>query len=155
MARFLAETLDELVRFFMEKSILKSIMNKAHFSISLTKTDLNDVTKQNPLCLADLGFAVSYEIKLLKSKKKVTNNQLVRFEKEPVTFLAKMCTHLIEKVHYYLILPHVSHAYHQYLLQSVRTLLNLLLKKFYPNLSIPKPLLLLLLIRQNQSITSL
>ena len=103
MAPFLTGTLDGLVRFFMEKFILKSIMDNAHSSISLTKIDLIDVTRQKLPCLVDLGFAVNYEIRLLKSNKKVTNNQLVRFKKEAAGFLAKMCTHLIEKIHYCLI----------------------------------------------------
>ena len=86
---------DGLVRFFVKKFILKSVMDKAHSSISLTKIDLNDVTKQKPSCLVDLGFAVICEIKLL-SKKKMTNNQLVRFKKKVVE--ANICTRLIEKM---------------------------------------------------------
>ena len=63
MIPFIAETLNNLVRFFMEKFILKSVMDKAHSFISLTNIDLNDVAKQNPSCLVDLGFPVNYEIK--------------------------------------------------------------------------------------------
>ena len=75
MAPFLTGTLDGLFRFFMEKFNLKSIMDNAHSSISLTKIDLIDVTKQKLPCLVDLGFAVNYEIRLLKrKKKKLTNN---------------------------------------------------------------------------------
>ena len=66
-------------------------MDKAHSSISLTKIDLNDL-------MVDFGFAVNYEMKLLKSNTKMTENQLVRFEKSAVVdFLVKMCIHLIEK----------------------------------------------------------
>ena len=107
----------------------------------------------------DLRFAVNYEIKLFESKKNVTDNYLVKFKTEAVDFLAEICTHWIEKnVHYHLILPDFSHAYHQYLIQSVQMFLKLLSNKFYLNWSILKPLkplLILLLARQDQSITNL
>ena len=151
-APFLAEILDGLVRFFMEKFILKCHV-KAHSSISLTKFDQNGVTKQKPSCLVDLVFAVNYE--MLKSKKKVIDIHLVRCKKEAVDFWRKFVLTLLKKVNYCLILLGVPDAYHRYLLQSVQTLLEELLKKFHPNSSILKPLLLLLLTRQNQSITSL
>ena len=38
--------------------ILKGVMDKAHTSISVTKIDLNDVTKQKPSCLVGLRFEV-------------------------------------------------------------------------------------------------
>lgn len=41
----------------MEMFILKIVMDKAHTSISVTKIDLNDVTKQKPSCLVGLRFA--------------------------------------------------------------------------------------------------
>ena len=69
MASFLVQTLDGLARFLMERFIQKSVMDKAHSSISLPKIDLNDVAKQKS-CLADLGFAVNYEIKVPRIKKK-------------------------------------------------------------------------------------
>ena len=68
IAPFLANTLAGLVRFFMERFLLKSVIDKCHSSISLTKIDLNDFTKQKLSCLMDLTFAVNYKIKLLKSK---------------------------------------------------------------------------------------
>ena len=89
MAPFLTETLDGLVRFFIEKFILKSVIDKVHSSIFFTKIDLNDVTRQKPSCLVDLKFAVHCEVKLLKSKKKVTNNEQLKLKIEAVDFFAK------------------------------------------------------------------
>ena len=69
-------------------------MDKAHSSVSLTEIDLNDVILTSydvyPSYLVDLGFAVSYEIKLLKSKEKVTYSELVRFKKELPIKLSKL-----------------------------------------------------------------
>ena len=110
------------------------LSSKKIWSFTLTKIDLSGDTKQKPSCLLDLEFAVKYEIKLLKSKKKVTNNWLVRFKKEAVE--VKMCTQLIGKTYFHLVLSDVPDAYHQYLLQSVQILLKLLLKNSFPNLSI-------------------
>ena len=53
---------------------MKGVAAIAYTSISLSKIYLNDVTKQNPSRLVDLGFAVNYDIKLLKSKKKMTTS---------------------------------------------------------------------------------
>lgn len=64
-------------------------MDKAYSSISLSKIDLN-VTKQKLTCLLGLGFAIDCEIKLIKSKEKVTYNQLVRLKKEIADFLANV-----------------------------------------------------------------
>ena len=92
MAQFLGEAVADLVRFFMEKFILKSVMDKAHSSISLTKIDLNNVTKQKPSCM-DLGFNLNNKIKLPKVRKKVTNMivMLVRFKIEALDFLWQKC----------------------------------------------------------------
>ena len=93
----LTEKIDELVRYFTEKITLKSVLDKTHSAISFSKIVLHDVIEQKPSCSEDLGFAVNYEIKLLKSKETVTNNQLVRFKEQVGDFLAKICARLIEK----------------------------------------------------------
>ena len=61
------------------------------------KLDFKDVNNQKPTYLVDLGFAVNYEIQLLKSSKKITGNQILKFKKEAAGFLATSRTHLIEK----------------------------------------------------------
>ena len=68
IAPFLANALAGLVRFFMERFVLKSVIDKCYSSFSLTKIDLNDFTKQKLSYLMNLTFAVNYKIKLLKSK---------------------------------------------------------------------------------------
>ena len=60
----------------------------------MAKLDFNDVNSQKPTHLVDLGFAVNYEIQLLKSSKKITDSQILKFKKEAVGFLATLCTHL-------------------------------------------------------------
>ena len=97
MAPFLVEALDDIVRSLMEMFILKSVLDKATNPLSLSKIDVHDTTKHKPVSLVDLGFAVNHEIKLLKSSKKITDSQLIKFKKEAVEFLAKVCSHIIEK----------------------------------------------------------
>ena len=60
----------------------------------MAKLDFNDVNSQKPTHLVDLGFAVNYEIQLLKSSKKITDSQILKFKKEAVGFLATLYTHL-------------------------------------------------------------
>jgi hypothetical protein len=97
MAPFLVETLDGVIRFFLEKFMLKAVMDKSSSPLSLTKIDLCETAKQKPASLADLGFAINHEISLLKSKKLTTDSQITKFKKEAVAFLSKMCSHLIQK----------------------------------------------------------
>ena len=52
---------------------------------------------QKPTHLVYLGFSVNHEIQLLKSSKKITDSQILKFKKEAVGFLANLCTHFIEK----------------------------------------------------------
>ena len=97
MAPFLTETLEALIRDFMEKFMLRSVMDKATTCLSLTKIDLHDVSKQKPAASVDLGFAVKNDIQFLKKNKKITDSQILNFKKEAVLFLVQICSHMIEK----------------------------------------------------------
>ena len=55
------------------------------------------MNNQKPTRLVDLGFAVNHEIQPLKSSKKITDSQILRFKKEATGFLVTLCNHLMEK----------------------------------------------------------
>ena len=95
MAPFLVETLDNLVRSYMEKFVIRNVMEKSRTPLSITKIDL--IRNRKPVSTKDLGFAINHELNLLKSTKKITGGQMIQVKKDTVEFLAKMCNHLIEK----------------------------------------------------------
>ena len=95
MVPFLTETLDDLIKTLIMKFIRKDLRDKS--CSEMAKLDFNDVNNQKPTHLVDLSFAANYEIELLKSSKKITESQILKFKKEAVGFLATLCTHLMEK----------------------------------------------------------
>ena len=95
MAPFFTETLEDLIKTIMRKFICKDLCDKS--CSEMAKLDFNNVKNQKPTHLVDLGFAVNHEILLLKSSKKITDNQILKFKKGAVGFLATLCTHLMEK----------------------------------------------------------
>ena len=95
MAPFLMETLEDLTETLMSKFICTDLHDKS--CSEMAKLDFNDVNNQKPTRLVSLGFAVNHEIQLLKSSKKITDSQILKFKKEAVKFLATLCTHLMEK----------------------------------------------------------
>ena len=95
MAPFLMETLEDLIKTLMRKFIRKDLSDKS--CSEMVKLDFNDVNKQKATHLVDLDFAVNHEIQLLKSRKKITDSQMLKFNKETLGFLATLCTHLMEK----------------------------------------------------------
>ena len=54
----------------------------------MAKLDLNFVYNHKPIHLVDLDLAINHEIQLLKSSKKITDSQILKFKKEAVGFLA-------------------------------------------------------------------
>ena len=92
---FLRKTLEDLIKTLMMKFICKDLHEKSCSEIA--KLDFNDINNQKPTHLVDLGFAVNHEIQLLKSSKKITDSQILKFKKEAVGFLATLCTHLMAK----------------------------------------------------------
>ena len=95
MAPFIIETLEDLIKTLMKKFIRKDLCDKSCSEIA--KLDFNNVNNQKPAHFVDLGFAVNHEVQLLKSSKKITDSQILKFKKEAVEFLATLCTHLMEK----------------------------------------------------------
>ena len=77
MAPFLTETLEDLIKTLMRKFIRKDLRDKS--CSEMAKLDFNDVNNQKPTHLVDLGFAVNHEIQLLKSSKKITDSQILKF----------------------------------------------------------------------------
>ena len=80
MAPFLTETLEDLIKTLMRKFIRKDLSDKS--CSEMVKLDFNDVNNQKPTHHVDLGFAVNREIQLLKSSKKITGSQMLKFKKE-------------------------------------------------------------------------
>ena len=95
MAPFLMETLEDLINTLMGKFIRKDLRDKS--CSEMAKLDFNDVNSQKFTHLVNLGFAVNHEIQLLKSSKKITDRQILKFKNEAVELLATLCTHLMEK----------------------------------------------------------
>ena len=95
MAPFLMETFQDLIKTLMRKFIRKDFRDSS--CSEMTELDFNDVNNQKPTYLVDLGFAANHEIQLLKSSKKITDSQILKFKKEAVGSLATFCSHLIEK----------------------------------------------------------
>ena len=83
MVPFLVETLDELIRSLFSKFILKYST-----SATLLKIDPTDVVNHKSIADVDLGFAINYELQLLKK---------CNFKKAAVQFLSKLCSHALEK----------------------------------------------------------
>ena len=95
MAPFFTETLEDLIKTLMRKFICKDLCDKS--CSEMANLDFNNVNNQKPTHLVDLDFAVNHEIQLVKSSKKITDSQILKFKKEGVRFLATLCTHLVEK----------------------------------------------------------
>ena len=95
MATFLTETLEDLMKTLIRKFICKDLHDKS--CSEMAKLDFNDVNNQKPTHLVNLGFAVNYEIQLLKSSKKISDSQILKFKKEAMGFLVTLCTNLMEK----------------------------------------------------------
>ena len=95
MASVLVETLEDLIKTLTGKLIRKDLRDKSCSEI--TKLDFNNVNNQKPTHLVYLGFAVNHGIQLLKSSKKITDSQILKFKKEAVKFLATLCSHLMKK----------------------------------------------------------
>ena len=79
------------------KFILQEVLDSHPTSSALLKIDLNDVNFRKNVNDVDLGFAVNYELNLLKTSGKVTNTQIVTFKKGAVQFLMSLCHHSLEK----------------------------------------------------------
>ena len=88
MVPFLTETLEDLIKTLIRKFIGKDLRHKS--CSEMEKLDFNDVNNQKPTHLVNLGFAVNHEIQLLKSSKKISDSQILKFKKEAVGFLATL-----------------------------------------------------------------
>ena len=71
MARFVTETLKDLIKTLMRKLIGKDPCDKS--CSKMAKLDFNNVNYQKHTLLVDLGFAVNHQIQLLKGSKKITD----------------------------------------------------------------------------------
>ena len=89
MVPFLVETLEELIRSLFSKFILKRVVAKYSTSATLLKIDPTDVVNHKSIADVDLGFAINYELQLLKKSG--------NFKKAAVQFLSKLCSHALEK----------------------------------------------------------
>ena len=97
MVPFLVETLEELIRSLFSKFILKRVVAKYSRSATLLKIDPTDVVNHKSIADVNLGFAINYELQLLKKAGKVTDTKICNFKKAAVQFLSKLCSHALEK----------------------------------------------------------
>ena len=97
MVPFLVETLEKLIRSLFSEFILKGVVAKYSTSATLLKIDPIDVVNHKSIADVDLGFAINYELQLLKKSVKVTDTKICNFKKAAVQFLSKLCSHALEK----------------------------------------------------------
>ena len=74
MTAFLAETLEQLLRYFCPKFVKKDVMLKVSTASKLIKIDFNDKNNLVSVTNLDLGFGIKYKQKQLKSE---NNNSLI------------------------------------------------------------------------------
>ena len=88
MAAFFAETLEQLLCYY--KFAKKDVMSKASTASKLIKIDLNEVNNLVSVTNLDLGFGIKYELKQLKSEKKLTDPRGFNFELGTQQFLIEI-----------------------------------------------------------------
>ena len=64
----------------------------------LLKIDPTDVKNHRSIADVDLGFAVIYELQVLKTAGKVTESQIYKFKKDVVQFLSTLRCHTLKKI---------------------------------------------------------
>ena len=97
MVPFLADSLEDILRTFSSKFILKDTLKEATTSLKLIKLDFNDGMIHKRPADVDLGFAIKFELNNLRSKGKVKDTQILQFKRECRSFLAGLCVHMAEK----------------------------------------------------------
>ena len=97
MGPFLTETLEDLIKSHMRKFICKDLYDSHVQKWQNQISTMLMILILKPTHLVDLDFVVNHEIQPLKSSKKITDSQMLKFKKEAVGFLATLCTHLMEK----------------------------------------------------------
>ena len=96
MIPFLVET-EELLRLLCVKFIRKDTFDAACTTYALLKVDVTDTSNHKNVSDVDLGFALKYDTKILRSSKKYTEIQIYNFKKEAVQFLVTLYNHIVEK----------------------------------------------------------
>ena len=97
MIPFLVETLEELLRLLCIKFIRQDTLDAACTTYALLKADVTDTSNHKNVSDFDLGFALKYDTKILRSSKKYTEIQIYNFKKEAMQFLVTLYNHIMEK----------------------------------------------------------
>ena len=63
----------------------------------LIKIDISDKKVQKSVSDLDLGFSIKHDLKQLALQKCVTDGAVFMFEEEVISFLTKLCSHMMEK----------------------------------------------------------
>ena len=96
MAPFLAEELEKILRLLCSKFIRKEVLSEAVTTSQLLKVGVDEVKNQLSTDKIEVGFGIRYELKQLRSRKKITDTQILTFKRECCQFLAVLCKHMME-----------------------------------------------------------
>ena len=96
MGPFLAEELEKIIRQLCAKFIRKEVLKNASTTSRLLKVDVTAVENQVSADTVDLGYGIKYELQQLKSKKKVTDAQILNIKRDAKQFLSALCAHQLE-----------------------------------------------------------
>ena len=97
MIPFLVEVLENLLRTFLVKFIKKDVLQTACSTLKLIKIDISDKKVQKSVGDLDLGFSIKHDLKQLALQKRVTDQVVFMFKEEVISFLTKLCSHMMVK----------------------------------------------------------
>ena len=86
-----------VLRALCGRFLRKDVLEEASSVYQLLKVGLNDKTNQASLDSVDLGFAIKYDVKVLKKSGKLNENHLRNLRSGALEFLSSLCTHFTEK----------------------------------------------------------
>ena len=97
MIPFFVEVLENLLRTLLAKFIKKDVLQTACFTLKLIKIDKSDTKVQKSAGDLDLGFSIKHDFKQLALQKRATDQAVFMLKEEVISFLTKLCNHMIEK----------------------------------------------------------
>ena len=97
MILFLFEVLENLLRTLLVNFIKKDVLQIVCSTLKLIKVDISDKKVQKSVDDLDLGFSIKHDLKQLALQKRVTDRAAFMFKEEVISFLTKLCSHVMEK----------------------------------------------------------
>ena len=88
MVSFIAGSLENLVRSFVERFILPEILKKANFTHKLSHLHMTDPNIQ--MRTYGVGFSIDHDLRQLKREGKITDSHVNTYKKEAKHILSKI-----------------------------------------------------------------